>query len=306
MARGGIAAVRVGFPWPDIEPTRLLGYDWNGADAEVANLAASRVRAMPFLYGTPSWVSGYKFDPPTATDLGRRRWRAFVQTAVHRYGPGGSFWRDHASLPYLPIGNWQMWNEPNFPIFWGGHHASARQYLDLLKLSGEAAHSVDPAAKIVLAGLGPGLARKTQIPSWKYLRRLYRVGAKPFFDVVSDHPYSAGVKGMADQLKNVATVMRRHHDRAPLWVGEIGWTSSRFSKNRLAVGPRRQATLLHRTYKFVIGHRRKLNIQRLFWFDFRDPANASLPGCPGCFKFGLRRHSGTAKPSWRAFRAFTG
>ena len=48
-----------------------------------------------------------------AAPVGQR----FVSGAVERYGPGGSFWAEHPSLPQRPIRTWQIWNEENFKYF---------------------------------------------------------------------------------------------------------------------------------------------------------------------------------------------
>ncbi len=61
----------------------------------------------------------------TASGSPAGRWRsrgttppyaAFCQPSSRRYGPGGTFWQPHA--PAEPITGWQIWNEPNVPVFW--------------------------------------------------------------------------------------------------------------------------------------------------------------------------------------------
>lgn len=305
MARGGVREARVPMLWPLIQPTPLA-YSWAGFDTVVERFAERGIRVAPFAVQTPSWVAKNVSESPTSSAFGTTKWTQFLQTAVERYGHDGTFWATHPGVPYLPIEHWQIWNEPNFPAYWGNNPVSPAAYARLLQVSAQALRSADPTVRIVLAGLGPGLARKTQIPSWKFLRGLYGAGARRWFDVAADHPYGAGVQGVKYQLRRVAKVIRRHHDHAPLWVDEVGWSSGRYSQNRLAVGPRRQATLLRRTYRFVIRHRRGLHVTRLMWFDFRDHQDTNKPpGCPGCFAFGLRRYDGRAKPAWRAFRDFT-
>ena len=59
---------------------------------------------------------------PAITPLGskhaRKAWKQFLQMAVKRYGPGGSYWTLHYKLDHpgkraVPIKAWQVWNEPN-------------------------------------------------------------------------------------------------------------------------------------------------------------------------------------------------
>lgn len=304
MGQAGIAEIRFPISWAEIQSSSWRSYYWPAVDRQIRELAGGGVRALPVLTGTPVWVSDVPFDPPTAT--GRiREWSNFVHAVAQRYGRGGVFWSQNLDVPYLPVTHWQVWNEPNFPHYWGGRTVSARDYLDLLAATGVAIRSFDPRAKIVLAGLGPGLARPTQIPSWKFLAQLYRAGGKALFDVVADHPYAADGKGVADQLKRVASVMRTYDDDSPVWVTELGWASSIVPSSHVEVGPRRQAALLRRSFRFVIRHRRALSITRLIWFDFRDPRDTTYPpGCAKCFTFGLLRYDGSPKPAWRAFRRF--
>jgi polysaccharide biosynthesis protein PslG len=305
MELGGISTVRFPMDWSEVQPTGLGGYRWGAADEAVKGLAEHRIRALPMLTGTPLWVSHIQFDPPTATKH-LREWSDFIRAAARRYGRGGIFWSQHLDIPYVPVTHWQVWNEPNFPQYWGGRTASAGEYVELLAATPVAIRSYDPNAKIVLAGLGPGLARPTQIPSWRFLARLYRAGAGPLIDVVADHPYAADESGVAEQLERVASVMSRYGDDSPLWVTELGWASSIVPGNHVEVGPGRQAALLEHAYRFLVHHARSLNIKRLLWFDFRDPKRRTYPpGCPKCFTFGLFHNNGSPKPAWNAFRAFT-
>jgi hypothetical protein len=159
---------------------------------------------------------------------------------------------------------------------------------------------VNRRARIVLAGLAPALTKR--YPSWRFLARLYRDGAGPCFDVAALQPYDAKVSGAADQIRRVHAVMRRHHDtRTPLWITEIGWSSSRNRGHRWAVGStHRQAGLLRRTLHFVVGHARRWHLGAFFWFDSKDIHN--FHGTD--FNFGLLDPDDNPKPSWRVYRRF--
>lgn len=303
MARGGVRYARFQINWKVSQPVRGGSFDWGAADYVMSILASNRIQAMPTLIGTPAWLARSQFASPVKKGLGRRGWRRFVRAAVARYGPRGAFWSENPSLRRVPIHAWEAWNEPNFPFYWHTQRP-VRDYVRLLAIAAPAIRREDPRAKIVLAGLGPGLARKTQIPCWEFLRRIYRARAGRYFDVVGDHPYAAGVSSMARQIRHVEKVIRYRHDRAPIWVNELGWSSGHYRGNRLQVGAARQAQLLRRSFKYIARHRRRLGVRRLLWFDWRDPRNSGIPACQSCQDFGLHRHNRKAKPAWRAFRAF--
>ena len=57
----------------------------------------------------------------------------------------------------------------------------------------------------------------------------------------------------------------------PLWVTELGWGSGRPDRFGLSKGPVGQARLLTAAFKLILDHRKAWNVQRLFWFDWRDP-----------------------------------
>jgi hypothetical protein len=57
----------------------------------------------------------------------------------------------------------------------------------------------------------------------------------------------------------------------------------------------------------LLANRKAWNLQRVFWFLWRDPAAGSGPAraCSFCGTAGLVRHDGTAKPALSAFKSFT-
>jgi hypothetical protein len=98
--------------------------------------------------------------------------------------------------------------------------------------------------------------------------------------------------------------MRRHHDRSPIWIDEIGWASARHG-SRYAEGPEGQARMLRRALGFARAHRRRLGIGRVLWYPWRDTSRVTA-SCSLCKSSGLRARSGTSKPAWRAYRRLAG
>ena len=71
---------------------------------------------------------------------------------ARRYGRGGSFWKAHPRLPYEPITDYEVWNEPNFGRLWcpkPDPGAYARLYL----AARSAVQAVDPKALVLVGGL---------------------------------------------------------------------------------------------------------------------------------------------------------
>jgi polysaccharide biosynthesis protein PslG len=298
MSRAGVRDFRAVLTWSVVEPEKGRR-DWAAFDRIVVDAARERIRVLPVLLGSPGFVARRPQDPPR-DDESRRRFARFVKHAVDRYGRGGSLWRERPGVPYRPVVAWQVWNEPNLEGFWSGA-PRASEYAHLLHVAARAIRSADRRARVVLAGL-PG----AKIPSWTYLRRLYRVpGAARLFDVVAIHPYARDHRGVLGALRRVRDVMDAARDRrTPVWITEIGWATDGGSDDPadLRASEATQARLLTRTFRALDASARRDLVQRAFWFAWRDhPPRSGEPRWWAQFT-GLRRADGSAKPAWRAFR----
>jgi hypothetical protein len=100
-------------------------------------------------------------------------------------------------------------------------------------------------------------------------------------------------------------VMNGHGDSAkPLWITELAWGSAPPDTFGINKGPAGQAQLLTRAYKLILDHRAAWNIQRLFWYHWRDPQH-NQASCSFCGSAGLLNFDRSPKPAYSAFTAFT-
>jgi hypothetical protein len=301
MARNGVRSVKTEFSWSRIEPEEG-GFDWSEPDAMVRAAAENRLPLMPTVVGAPAWTS-----PPLAaregvhhphdpSDYGR-----FLTRLVARYGPDGTFWADNPDVPKRPIRTWEIWNEPDIPYYW--RSPWVRPYVALLKAAHRALHRADPGARIVLAGLTNR--------SWRDLNRLYRAGAKRYFDVASIHPYTQRPRNAVRTMGLVRAVMRRHHDaRTPVWVTELSWTSGKRHMTGahtrqpyfLNTTPRGQAAKLRAGYLALARARRRLHIGRVYWYTWlsRDRSHDYPFDWSGLLR--VRGGSFRAKPALASYR----
>ena len=307
LEQSGARTVRWTFSWPRMEGSQGK-IDWSAADELIGELAASGIRVLPTLYGSPRWVEGSSTKPPIDSQRARDAWQTFVRAAVSRYGRGGSFWAiqyplAHPLTPALPIDTWQIWNEPNLRSHFAPR-PSPDGYARLLKLSDEAIKQQDPAASVMFAGM-PGYSNDTN--AWKFLERVYRKsGIRQAFDAAALHPYARNVHQMLGEIKRFRKVMRKHGDgQKPLWVTELGWGSGHPTRYGLTKGKQGQARILKHSFRVLEAKRRRLNVQQVLWFNFRDP-DGRAQGCSFCSSAGLLRSSLKPKPAWRAFRRLTG
>jgi hypothetical protein len=302
MEEAGLRSLRVPLPWPQIEPhsPAIAQPDWSSVDFTVGLAARHGMTVLPFVASSPRWVSfESRLEPTRGWQL--RAWTSFLRRAVGRYGAGGSFWRENPDLPYMPVRDWEVWNEENIVTF---GRADPEQFAQLIRASGRAIHGADPGAKVILGGL---FGRPLQIPpnvgSGDFLNRVYRARhVKRFFDGVGLHPYVADADAMRPQILNLRRIMRLHHDAStPLYVTELGWGSDSF-ETRWERGPEGQARELNQAFAMLAAHRLSWRIGGVWWFSWADAKNA----CQFCDSAGLLTERREAKPSWYLFNAWTG
>jgi hypothetical protein len=306
MRRAGVRTIRFLLVWPVVQPARG-SFNWGAADRAVGQAAAKGIQPVPFVFGSPSWVAGEPANPPIDTASQRAAWRAFLVAAVRRYGPHGAYWKTAYRQQFpgaapLPIRAWQIWNEPNLPHYFAPK-PSAAKYARLLRISHDAIRAQDPHAKIVLAGM-PGYGKPDT--AWEFLKKLYRRrGFKQDFEAAALHPYARTVDQLKLEIKKVRSVMRKRGDgRAPLWLTELGWGSNPPDRFGLNKGLRGQKRMLSRSFKLIRHHRAKWRVQRLFWFDWRDPPKSQPQPCSFCSSAGLLKYNRDPKPAWKAYKRF--
>jgi hypothetical protein len=294
--RGAVGTVRVPVEWFRIE-AHPRHYDFSGLDAIVGGAAKQGIRVLPFVYGSPAWLSGDPARPPLASARARRAWSALLRRLVLRYGPSGGFWRDRAVT--VPIRRWQIWNEPNYLLFWRPR-PSPRGYARLLELSAHVIRRADPGATILTAGVAPV---ETGITPWAFLRRMYRVpGVTRAFDVLALHPYAPYLAWVKKEIRFVREVMVEAGDGArPMQLTEVGAASDGAFRNPYDKGMRGQATFLDRVFRLALRNRQRWHIVGVDWFTWQD-ATAADPHCVFCQYGGLFDLDGNEKTAWRMFR----
>jgi hypothetical protein len=295
--QGVVSTVRIPIFWFQVEPSPGE-YRFADIDQAIANAADSGIRILPFVYGTPPWLNADSARPPLGTPTAERAWTSFLRRLVQRYGPNGDFWQGRASP--MPIRRWQIWNEPNFVLFWRPR-PSPRGYARLLRISSRAIREEDPGAAIVTAGIAPVEAG---MRPWGFLRKMYEVrGVRRDFDFVGLHPYAPHVGWVADQIRFIRDVMEEAGDgRKPLLLTEIGVASAGTYPNAFNKGLGGQASYLRQAFRLLLSKRRAWHIAGVDWFTWQDGLEAD-PHCVFCEYGGLFDAAGTPKPAWWAFRS---
>ena len=284
MERGGVETLRFLIRWREVEPTPGA-YDWGRVDALVARARARDIRLLPMIYGSPEWIDAAENHAPVGDGAEEAAWQGFLTALTTRYGSA--------------IRRWQIWNEPNFDVYWEPPQ-SAAAYGRLVRLSANAIRAVNPRASIVLAGVA---AVRNGVPWAGFLRDLYAVrGIERSFDFVGFHPYSPSIRILHAQIERIRRLLARAgNPGARLAITEIGWASDGERPRPLVVGPGRQASLLRRSFALLSERGHGWHISDVQWYAWQD-TRAIEDLCVFCEYAGLFDFEGRPKPAWDAFR----
>lgn len=226
--------------WPNVEP-QPGKWDFTNIDKYLALAEEHHVEVDLPLGLTPHWASARPdeksaYGPGLAAEPQRMEdWDTYVRTvAQHCKGR---------------VAAYEIWNEPNFNIFWSG---TTDQLVEMTRRARAIIKSIDPGALLV----SPSPTKDVQGLIW--LNDFLNKGGGSYVDVIGYHLYSRTPELMAGLAVQVRQVMKEHGvGDLQLWNTETGWAKPKpFPSPELAAG------YLARTYllNWAAG------VQRLFWY----------------------------------------
>jgi hypothetical protein len=226
MESKGITVVRSDAPWAVTEPQPYGAagqtFDFSTLDPWVLALAQHHLTWLPIIDDTPGWAKTcVGMCPPMNMD-----WLAtFARAVAARYGSGGMFWARNPTLPYTPVQSYEIWNEENGRQFWSTG-PSAAQYAKMYADTRAGIKAVDPAAQVIVGGLGSGDARY-------FVEGMLEADPSLHgnIDGFGLHPYETTAAG---DVQDVVT-FRKMLDRlgegaAPIEITEFGWQTGASSQ----------------------------------------------------------------------------
>ena len=247
IAGAGFQWVRITASWHRIQSQRNGAYDWQDIDDAVALARKYNLKVLMQISGAPEWATGAdKLSAAEKNALNARKiWVAsfaplpqynnefsnFVSALVKRYAPKG-------------VIDYEFWNEPGNPEFWHDTIQNPRpnpeHYTDLLKIAYTAAHDAHNDVNVMAGGMTVGASNGATgyIGPMEFLERMYRAGAKGYFDGLSHHPYGIYARtfrdnGWANMIGDVVApgggektlyqIMSEHGDgNKKIWITEVG------------------------------------------------------------------------------------
>jgi len=299
MQKAGVTLVRQVFDWSIIEHKKNV-YNFSVYDAAVAAAAKRGIEIMPILFNPPSYLSAKPrkhakrgtYPPKNLNSIA-----ALARAAVRWYGPNGRFWTTHPKVPKLPIEIWQIWNEPNLPVYWLPK-PSASKYVTLLGVASKAIRALDPSAEVVSAGIPQS---PLGIGMLTYLGQMLHAGAANDVNTVGINAYSRTASGMIKLLRQVrSTLDRDGASRVAIRVTEFGWSDTG-PGSTYRLGASGQAKEISAVVKDFYAVRGALDLRGFSYFDWKD-----AKPYPGGVNFwglhtGLLKLNGEAKKALKAF-----
>ncbi len=299
LASLGVGWVRGFVPWTVFEPNQgHLNEPQISALESGLNALPKGTKVILDVVNTPQWESGSSnpvMPPRDPADFGH-----FVGEIAKRFAGR--------------VAAWEIWNEEDDSMWWASGPNPAA-YTALLKSAYPAIKAADPSAKVVLGGLTGN--------DYEFLSQLYADGAKGSFDAVGVHtdlicnrvsPYEILRNGRSDQRINrwaflgyrtVHEVIVANGDNSPIWMTELGWSTSTQECNFGAgagqgiagVSPEQQATFLSQAYHCLA---QDPYVQVGIWFGLQDTEPFNSPRS----SYGLLDSKLLPKPAYGALADF--
>jgi hypothetical protein len=289
--------------WEATEPAApragIHHWVWTFDDSIAGALAARGLTWLPILDYSAPWAQslpGQDHSPPrSAAD-----YAAYAQAFAARYGAGGTFWRDHPQLAARPVTTIEIWNEPDNAEFWKPA-PDAANYARLYQSARTAIDAVDPSARVLVGGLvNPPIFLTAMVHALP--------GLAGHVDGVAIHPYGTP-SVVIDKVRSArATLDALGMGSVPLYVTELGWTTSPPGALDYVQAARRPAWIKRTVdalghlgcglaatvlYTWVTPQRNPANSQD--WFGIHDPGGATTPSA-AAFTAGVQAAAAPGAP----------
>jgi len=305
----GAKTVRIFALWKDFEPHAHGEYPsadvnqvnlQNTFDQAITKLNAAGAKPLFVVTEAPPWANGssdVNVPPSNPADFGD----FLKRFAAHNKVVG-------------KVAGYEVWNEPDENGFW--HPApNPTQYTALLRAAYAGIKAGDPVATV--------LAGPTTGNNYGWLDNLYTAGAQGSFDAVAVHTDTACLVDGPDTFyrdggrlarftflgyRSVRETMLAHGDDKPIWMSELGWSSTNggptsctrgtwAAQKPNGVSEAQQAQFLTKAYACLANDP---YVTEAAWFTLRDTTTESPDELN---HYGLLRTDGSAKPALAAFKA---
>ena len=234
--------------------TNTATIDWNLPSArlidQLANALPANIKLLPIALGAPTWMisplaqPGNK-NPPLAT----------------KYADWASICAQMATRWNTKLAGIEIWNEQNIHQFWAPR-PSANDYTDLLIAASTAVRAAAPGVRVIVGGLAnPADSLQTgDVSIGTFIDQMTARGANGHYDGMAVHPYPGTPRSgqFSDAMRATRAAMARAGNASPLWVNEIGISTT----GAAAVTEAQQAAVNRLLYAML---KRDADVQAVCW-----------------------------------------
>ena len=265
----GAAWTRQDVDWETVEP-RPGEFDFSDFDSRLAAAEAAGLKMLAILdYDTP-WIHESPDGKVLISEDQLPHWLNFVEQVVTRYGSR--------------VAAYEIWNEPNFPVFWTG---TDEEFFTLTRETVRLIKRLRPDMPVAAGSImyhpvmgGPS-----------FLDRLLESGAADLADVISIHTYGLSPTILGERAGDALKKIRAAGFEGSLWVTETGVPTGGFYPH--AVAPGKQGSFMVKTLitSWAAG------ADKVFIYTMFDshPLGEAPGGTSSEGFFGLYGKNGTAK-----------
>jgi GH35 family endo-1,4-beta-xylanase len=267
----GFTLTRQVFKWQELEPGPGI-YEWSATDRFVLAAAKAKIRVMPLLYGEPAWATSrpagdqrrVTFPPADNEAYGR-----FAEAVARRYGPNGAFWAANPGVNKVPTLQYQLWNEPNLSLYWGGRSAPA-EYAALAVAGSKGLRRAQPDAYVVSAGLPQS---KLATAPDTFIQQVLKQGGANVIDAVGVHPSGSSSGKLVAAVQKFRKAIDKKSvggRKLDLWVTEFGWAVGGPKMPGKRVTAKQQSELIKDSYRGLAKRSKALKVKGAIYFQWRD------------------------------------
>lgn len=296
LAEMGAGWVRFDVKWSDVQWDGPESFNWAKYDPLVDAARARGVQVLANLAYSPAWArdpgTNDKFAPLTPER--REAFARFAAEAVRHFAGR--------------VDHWELWNEPNNPIFWRPS-PSAADYAALIGVAYRSIKAERPSVTVLAGATAPAQSGGGWIDEVEFLEAVYAAGGRGSFDAWSHHPYEfvwgpglvhaqSAWYQMFGTSPSLRSLMVANGDGSKqIWGTESG-PPSHGSMNGFAFTEEHQARQITETHEAWLTYPWA---GVLFTYTGRDLA--AYGGGDSWSYLGLLREDLSRKPAWFSFRA---
>lgn len=290
--------IRWDVDWEAIQPYSPTRYNWTGTDRVAQTAKKYGIKSLGIITYAPQWSQNKicpagMHCPPSDPQL----FAKFAGEAAKRYEG--------------TVDVWEIWNEPNYHVFWHPM-PDAEIYTEILKASYVKIKENNPRAIVISGGLANAADEENvSISPITFVNAMYESDAKDYFDVLALHPYTyPGPNYGWPQVISVWNAMDRNGDGAKkIWITEYGAPTGGpgksfeivrgggfiYGKDYMSESAQKQMAEEIFTFKARNSNR----LGNVFWYSLCDSSDENSTSENF---FGILRYDGSKKPVYETLK----